>query len=183
MCFASGAMAGVGLGLQAFGAYGQQKAQNRALEANAAIAEQNAFESERQARDALSRGRKQVGQIHRERDLTIGEQQAALSASGVSATSGSAIDVALDTRREAAIESDIARRNARREARGFLAQARDARFQAETLEAQQVSPFLPAISTFVGQGSQLGGMFQRSALVGDYQQQSLAQRRRFGGNF
>lgn len=177
MCFA--AMAGASLGLNTVSAFLGQRAENEALDINASLERSNALFAEKQAQDAINRGRLRVSGIHTERDQVIGQQRGALASSGVSVSSGSAVDVAIDTRRSAAQDADIEMRNANRESRGFLAKARDARYQASMYDAQQMNPLLPAAATLFNDGARIGGIFERSELTGNYQQSSLEQQSYF----
>ena len=156
----SAIVSGLGMGLNMFSSYKQQKAQNKSLDINAAIARRNAGEANRQAGNAWSRGKQQVGAIYRGRDQIIGDQQQGLSSSGVSVNSGSAFDVAIDSRRQAANDADTTYSNAREEVNSNWAKARDFLYQSENLEAQKQSPWMQAGLTGLGQGAGLFNKWQ-----------------------
>lgn len=144
-----GAIVGLAGGL--FGAAGAQKegrAAKRAFDLNAAIATENA----RLARDAAA---DDILSLKRTAYRTEGGIRAGYSASGVSAGSGSALDVLADSMSQAALDQNRRKYQGELEARDFTNQARTgqaagraARTGAQYGAAGQV---LSSVGQFAGQ--------------------------------
>lgn len=103
---------------------------------NAGVAEANAQASDYRAKDAIERGaideathRTQVKQL-------IGRQRTALAAQGQDLASGSALDVQVDTAKQAEPDALTIRANAAREAWGYKMTGFNERSQAVDLRAQ-----------------------------------------------
>jgi hypothetical protein len=115
----------VGAAVTAYGQHQQGQAAKKVGEYNKSVAEVNAELANRAARDAEARG-KVEGQ--RQQTLTegaIARARAAAAARGVDALSGSALAVQEDIGAAGKQDELTTRRNARREALGFYAQAND----------------------------------------------------------
>lgn len=91
----------------------------------------NAASAERQAADALARGREVEMDVNRDERLLRGGQRAAFAAQGLSLDSGSARDVQTNDATLAEADRRRIRTNAAREALGFTEQAEDYRLQGD----------------------------------------------------
>ncbi len=125
---AAGSLAGAISSAGAMRAQGEYQRQQ--YEFNARIAEL-------QAQDAMDRGDKEASHIRKKGNQIQGAQRAALAAQGIDISSGSALDVQVDT--DSAIRQDMiqTRNNAWREAWGFRAQALG--YQNEGVLAQRAT--------------------------------------------
>lgn len=115
------------VGASVLGGVMKGKAEKEAGEEAQRVANQNAMIAEAQAEQA-----RQIGGIEEQRALqnvrrTIGSQRAAFGAMNVEASSGSALDVQLETAKMGAADATIARANAMREAWGFEVEAQQQR--------------------------------------------------------
>ena len=96
----------------------------------------NAALSRKQAEDAMARGEsKSMSTVVHARSM-VGAQKAALAAQGVDVSSGSALDVQVNTGKLAELDIMVIRNNAIREAWGFNVQATDYENQALLKEMQ-----------------------------------------------
>ncbi len=149
-----GASAAVGLtlaggGLQAYGQYQSGRANERLMDYNARLAEQ-------QAEDALARGREAEGLQRLKTRVTIGSQRARMAASGVDISAeGSAIDLVADTARLGELDALTIRNNAAREAWGYRTQATDYRMRGDIARTEGT---YGAIGTLLTTGSRAYGM-------------------------
>lgn len=105
-------------------------AEGAAADQEARTAQQNAMIADAQAEQA-----KQIGNIEEQRVLqsvrrTLGAQRAAFGASNVDASTGTPLDIQLETAGEGAADAAIARANAMRQAWGFEVDAKQSRERA-----------------------------------------------------
>lgn len=100
----------------------RQAARDQAVTENASLLQQQQI-AKAQAADALSRGSRAAGLARIKGSQVIGQQQAALGASGVDASSGSPLKMMADTRLMS--EADVAtiKANAAKEAWGYETEA------------------------------------------------------------
>jgi hypothetical protein len=127
-----GVMDVVGAAGTIMGAMGAMQSGNAARAAgdyNAQIAENNKVIAERQASDALARGKIAEDEQRRKTMAIKGAQRAALGASGVALDSGSALDILGDTAAFGELDALTIRSNADREAYGYRVQGMN--FEAE----------------------------------------------------
>lgn len=109
---------------QARGQEDQGAYESSRLEMNASFADQ-------QAQDAIDRGEKDAAAHERKVKLLIGQQRAKMGAQGADLSSGSALEVQLDTAGLGAEDILQIKNNAFRQAWGYQEQAADYRDQAK----------------------------------------------------
>lgn len=127
MCSPSLAIAGAsmaGAGISAAGQY-------QASKFNEQMAERQAAMQEEAAQDALERGEEQADRQRERTGDLIGEQRAALGASGVQMDSGSALRLQTDSRYQGELDALTIEENAQRQAMGMSRQADQTRIQGE----------------------------------------------------
>jgi hypothetical protein len=90
----------------------------------------NANQADAQRKDALTRGQQAEHQSRNDTRALIGAQRAALGASGVDISTGSAVDVQADAAGIGELEALTIRNNARREAYGYEVDALNLRTRA-----------------------------------------------------
>lgn len=114
-------------GLNAVGGFLGSRTQAKGVEDQASYAAQaytqNATLADQQAADTIARGREAEMRQRTATKGLIGSQRAALAASGVDITSGSAADVQADSAYLGELDALMIRNNARREAYGYQVQA------------------------------------------------------------
>jgi hypothetical protein len=91
----------------------------------AELAKNNAQLLEFRRQDALTRGAQEAGRIRAEGSRLVGAQEAAIAASGVDPTVGSPAGILAGTEVATAIDAEIVKSNAVREAWGFDIQKQD----------------------------------------------------------
>lgn len=146
---------GFGIGLNAFGAYREVKAQNLANQYNAKIAAMNADIDRMRARQAIIEGRDQVQKINIAVAQTIGAQRAGWGRSGISMSSGTPVAVAEDSAREGSVDKQTAMQNARMKRWGLLTSAANNDATAAMYEANQSNPWLAAGASILNEGAPL----------------------------
>lgn len=99
------------------------------------IFDMNAGVADQQAADALVRGQEAESLQRSQTRGMIGSQRAALAASGVDVSDGSAADVQADTAMLGELDARAIRNNARREAWGYQVQATNYRSQGALAQA------------------------------------------------
>jgi hypothetical protein len=135
----------------------QSKATAAASNYNAQIAEMNAKISDKQAKDALERGKQEEQQKRMQTAQLAGRQRAAFAANGVDLSFGSPLDTIIDTAKLGEIDALNIRTNANREAYAYNMQATNQRAGA-TLDRMRASAakkegYLSAGGTILGGGS------------------------------
>ncbi|MCQ8103537.1 hypothetical protein NP590_05415 [Methylomonas sp. SURF-2] len=123
MPWAIAALAAVSAGLSAYSASEQADAQKKAANYQAQVDAENAKIALYNRSDALQRGELEAQKTMREQAQLIGTQRAALAASGVDVTQGSALDLLASTRFLSQEEVETIQSNAAREAWGYDVQA------------------------------------------------------------
>lgn len=121
MCTA--VMTGLSIFSSVLGGIGQKQqydAQAAAYKANAAVNEHNARLSEASAQDASDRGKVEEQKYRKDVAQVRGQQESALSASGLDLTAGSAADILSDTRVTEEEDAAWIRHNTEKEKWGFL---------------------------------------------------------------
>lgn len=109
--------------------------QNRALSQQADAAQYNAGLSENQATQAFASGVQRESAQRRSAAQTLGEQRAAFGASGVDANSGSALDVQLQSTRNAELDALQTRYEGILTGQNYQQQAAMGVYQADTLRS------------------------------------------------
>lgn len=149
-------MAGASIAAQLGGQLLQARGQYQAGLAEEAQLRQNRALAELEAQDALKRGEVDAQRVLEEGRQVQGQAKAVLGASGAVATSGSALDVLVDTRLFSERDAAQVRANAQREAWGYRVQGAQLGF-AETVarkrrQAGLTSSILGGIGTAVVAG-------------------------------
>lgn len=146
----------VGVGVQAYGAYQETKAQNAAAEYNARIMENNAKVAEYRAQDAKARGDLAEKQFRLKLSQEKGATRAAYGASGALVDSGSSADVLQDLAEFGELDALTIRRNAAMEAYGAEREGDNFRASANLSRMSKRSAGFAAGSTLLtGAGSLL----------------------------
>jgi hypothetical protein len=147
----------LGLGIKTFGQIKQARAENKALEYNAKLAEQNARLQEAQAQDAIVRGQEEERRKRVQIAQTISDQRAGYAASGVVVDRDSALNVAADTAYLGEQDALTIRANAAREAWGNQVQASSYRSQSKLLRRSKSNPYLGAAGSLLTGASSIAG--------------------------
>jgi hypothetical protein len=140
------------------------EAGQRAAEGQAELFDYNAAIADLQAKDALARGMEEESRFRRGVQGMIGGQRAAIAASNVDVSYGSAVDVQADTAMLGELDALTIRTNAAREAWGFKVAAVDYQKRAEITRRegvqlaaagreQQKAMFIGAGATIIGGGA------------------------------
>lgn len=163
MCVPAGVAAAIALAGTAVTAYGQIKAGNAAAQQaqyQASVDRNNAVIAERQAADALERGRVEERQKRIAIERAKGEQRNAFAANNVALDSGSPLDVLEFTEGQGALEQLIIRNNAEREAASFRNQAANFGASAELSllrgSSERSAGLLSGASTLLGGAARFG---------------------------
>lgn len=148
------------LGSTIMGGIGQMqqgKAAAASARYNAQVSDMNAKISDRQARDALDRGKLEEQKQRQKNAQILGQQQAGMAANGVDITFGSPMDLLVDTATMGELDALTIRSNSYREERDIRQQGANYRGQAGMQRAQASSAstggFLGAIGTVLGGGA------------------------------
>lgn len=141
MAYIAAAVAAIGAGLTT---YGEASAAQAQAGYQAQIAANNEIIAKQQRTDALNRGELEAQKAMQEQAQLFGQQRAALAASGVEVTQGSALDILASTRFLGKQDVATIQSNAAREAWGYSISA--ANYAAETTlqrwRENQASPAL-----------------------------------------
>ena len=121
--YVAAAVAIIGAGIGAVGAANQASAQKKNLHYQAAIAANNKQIADWQRSSALQEGQAAAEQATRDKSLLLGRQRAALSASGVDITQGSAQDILATTEFLSQQDVNTIQSNAARTAFGYTSQS------------------------------------------------------------
>lgn len=111
--------------------YSQSEAQRAQGDYQRSQGEMNASLAERQAQDAIERGRTDAGAAHRKTNALAASQKVAMAAQGLDVSSGSPSETIESTRAVGAVEEMNIRTNAWREAWGYKVNAINERSQGE----------------------------------------------------
>jgi hypothetical protein len=147
----------VAIGLTAAAGLVGAYSQYQTGKAEAKIAAENAKYKMRQAQDATDRGVAEQDRIRLQLRRILGAQRARFGAAGVDLMTGSPLDVAADSAREAELDMLTARNNAAREAFGFQQEARTERMRGR--QARRAGR-LGAFGTLLTSGSQAYGIYK-----------------------
>lgn len=131
-------LAGVGMGISAYGQWKAGKAEKKAGEAQQTAAESqadltdyNAAVAELQATDAVERGAIEANRFRQRTRVLIGEQRAGFAAGNIDVGYGSAVDVQADAALLGELDALTIRTNAGREAWGYRVEAEDLATRAD----------------------------------------------------
>lgn len=142
---------GIAMAMTAAGGVTSALAQLSAGKTNQAIARANASVAEAKSEEALNAGQFAANKaIERGRQVEA-TQRAGFAGQGVVAGAGTAGLVQKDTEQVSAVDAEMIRRNAQREALGFTSQAAADRMQGDAAAAQGR---MGALSTLLNTGSQ-----------------------------
>ena len=122
MAAASLALGVVGTGMSMYGMAQQASAQQDSMNYQAQIANNNAIIAKQNADTATAQGEAQVQANQRKTASLVGAQRAALSANGIDANSGSALDVQSSASEMGQLDDLTIRYNAQQTARNYLIQ-------------------------------------------------------------
>jgi hypothetical protein len=141
--------------------------QSQSLNQQARAAEYNAQLSQNQATQAYASGVERESAQRRGAAQTLAEQRAALGASGVDATSGSALDVQLQSTRNAELDALQTRYEGILTGQNYEQQAAMGMYQAETLRSSATNARRSSYVTAAGNLlSGLGSAYTAGAKVG-----------------
>lgn len=129
----------LGAGMTAYGQMEQGKAAAAQSRYQAAVQRNNQIINERQADDAVQRGRIAEQQQRLQTAQVASRQRASLAANGLDLNSGSAVDILSDTAMLGELDALTVRSNAEREAWGYRVQGSNAAASAGLLDAQASS--------------------------------------------
>lgn len=123
----AGLMMATSAGTQGISSIGNAYAQSQAMQAKgnyqSMVANSNAALSAVQSQDALNRGESAANESDLKTKQTIGDQRAAMGASGVDVNSGSSADVQASTSAIGQLDALTIRNNAMRESFGYKVQS------------------------------------------------------------
>jgi len=156
------AIMAAGMAASAYGTYQETKANNKALDYNAQIAEQNAVVSEKLAEDATARGELAEYEARIKGRRLLGKQRVASAASGVLVDSGSTLDVLQDTAALNEMDALTVRHNAALEAYGYETEAEQFKSEARLARMSKRSPGRRAVVSLLGGGSSFGSILATS---------------------
>lgn len=151
-----------GTALSVVGQIQQGNAAQKQAEYNAKVQENNAILAERQAADALARGKLEERQKRLQNMRMEGEQRAAMSANNVDLGTGSPSDVLAFTAGQNELEALTIRSAAEREAVGYKSQANNSRSGAALSLAEGKAA--KTASIYSAGGSILSGATQTASL-------------------
>lgn len=171
---------GAGMLVSSYGAGQQARAQNKALQFQARLAEQNREQLKAYAKDVRAAGKKQAMRQRTLTQLLVGEQRAAGAASGVRVDAGSVGELAEETARygeEDAIELEYA---ANKRAAAAEARARSLGMQAAFYRMSQVDPTLAGMGPLLQGAGGLWGFYRQgnTSQRGFYRQGNISQKKK-----
>lgn len=111
------------------------------------------------AGDARQRGAQEAGRVRMQGSRIVGEQKAAMGASGVDPSTGSPLALMADTRLISELDAATLQNNAAREAWGYSVQAESLRLRAK--QAEQAGSFAAAGTILGGLGRSAGIAYGR----------------------
>lgn len=152
----SAATATIGLAASVYGSYQQSKARKGEMKFKAAVENNKTIISQRQAADAIKRGKVEQDQ-HRQKVAALkGKQRSVLAGSGFQVNEDDALDILADTAEAGELDALTIKNNAARTAWGHTVQASNASAQAGLYRSQgdAENPIFSAGTTlFSGVGS------------------------------
>lgn len=179
MCLPAATLALIAVGTAAagtivstVGAIQQGKAAKRQADYSAAVSKNNAILAERQAADALSRGRLKERQKRLQLSRLEGSQRAAFAANNVVLNTGSPLDVLEFTAQQNELEALTIRSASEREALGFRTRGANLTAESElfTMAGKQAKTagFIGGFSSLLGGASQTAGMASQFKTAGAF---------------
>lgn len=141
------------------------RAEQAGLKYQSQLAEVNAINADRAARDALERGELDAVKHGREVAALRGAQQVSVAQAGIEQGFGSPLDIATDTDLLAAEDTRTIYENANREAEGYRINASNYRAEAAGARAQRknvgTAAIIDAGSTVLNTATQLSGSWAK----------------------
>lgn len=138
------ALGAAGIGLTAYSQIQQSRAENKAADFNATMAENNAAVAAMEAQDSKVRGAEEEKKLRQQAEELKGRQRAAYAASGVMVDDGSALDSLANTAMYAEDDALTLRANTEREAWGHQVQAANYTSSAQLSRMSKSNPYLGA---------------------------------------
>jgi len=149
----------ISTGVQAYGAYQEQQATNKAAEYRADMLDRNAKNADIQAKDSERRGDLEAQQHRLKVSQLQGEQKTAFASSGVVVDEGSALGASLETAHMGELDALTLKRNASMEAWGYKNEAADYRGQASLTRATKRNPWMAAGTTLLTGASKMSSQY------------------------
>lgn len=146
---------GVGAAVSAYGAHEQGVAQSQAAAYQAQVARNDQMVANENAQAALQTGQQQEAAKREQTAQMIGQQRAAVAASGIDPNGGSARRVQGDTAALGALDAEQIRNNAARTAYGYQTEGVDYAAQAGLLQSESAGA--AAAGNLSAFGSIVGG--------------------------
>ena len=138
----------------------QGNAASAAAKYNAQVSTMNAEIMNKNARDAIERGKLEEQRQRQEVAMLTGRQRAAMAANGVDLTFGSPLDTIVDTAMMGELDALTIRSNAAREAYDYKVAAAngmaDAALSRSNASAARTGGFLSAAGTVLGGAGEIG---------------------------
>ena len=142
-----------------YSAYSQQEAQNKANKYQANIADRNAAIAEEQAKDAESRGIKDVQNLGKQVRQVIGDQKVAFANANVAVDKGSAKGLTDQTQAMGDEDAMTLKANTAKEARGLRMQAQNASEEARMRRSAITDPWQAGGLSLLAQGTALASRY------------------------
>lgn len=133
------ALTAIGAAASAYGAHEQGVAESQAAAYQSQVARNNQVIANQNAQAALQTGQQQEAAKREQTAQMIGQQRAAVAASGIDPNSGSAQRLQGDTAAMGALDAAAIRNNAARTAYGYQTQGMDFGAQAGLLQSESSS--------------------------------------------
>ena len=150
------------------GAVQQAQATAKSNRYNAEVQNMNARLADRQARDAIERGKLEEQRKRTEVARIKGAQTAAMAANGVDVTFGSPLDTLVDTAVAGELDALTIRSNSYREAYGYNVDAANKRAGAQmsrmAANSAETGGWLNAAGTILGGGAKAYGQYKQSSI-------------------
>ena len=140
---------GMGMGMQAAGAWQGARAENMAARWNAGISRQNALNLDALAANERAIGERNAHDIRREAGAVIGQQRALTGASGAKVDVGSSAAAQAGARAMGEYDAQTAMYNAEMGARKIEMDAKNSRMQANMSLAARRSPWMAAATPII----------------------------------
>lgn len=166
----------------AFGAAKNSSAAKVSYEAQAAVDRNNAQISEWQADDAIRRGRVDAMAARRRARQVGGRQRAAIAASGVDMTTGSALEMLTDTQFFGEVDVNTLQDNAAREAWALRNQAAGYKSEADLMRARASaeSPMMAGVTSLLTSAGRVASNWYSPDSVGAGDRLGQGDRRKLG---
>lgn len=161
-----GVAGGIAAGVGAAGTIYSALAMDAASVYNSTMAEYNAKQLDAMASEVIARGEEEATRVGESGRQFLGEQRAAMAAQGIDISTGTAVDLQIDTIRRNAEDLSRVRANAAREALGIRTQASSTRAQSVNDRATMRNQAAGTLLTGVGQAISAGGQLYESSQRG-----------------